>query len=266
MQELRRVRSGVVGERDHMVTMHDVLDAQYLYDHHRDESYLRRVVFPLEKLLTSHKRLVMKDSAVNAICYGAKIMLPGLLRYEDGIEVNQEVVVITTKGEAVCVAIALMTTAVISTCDHGVVAKIKRVIMERDTYPRKWGLGPKASQKKQLIKQGLLDKHGRPTDGTPASWTRDYVDYSDSSKKATAAEATPGPGVTADAASIVKRKRDSDSDADEATPTTTPRVKKEKKKKKEKADGGEEAAEDGDGDATRKKKKKKARAAEELSG
>jgi hypothetical protein len=38
--------------------------------------------------------------------------------------------------------IALMTTAVMSACDHGVVAKIKRVIMERDTYPRKWGLGP----------------------------------------------------------------------------------------------------------------------------
>lgn len=39
-----------------------------------------------------------------------------------------------------------MTTAVISTCDHGIVAKIKRVIMERDTYPRKWGLGPKVSR------------------------------------------------------------------------------------------------------------------------
>lgn len=39
---------------------------------------------------------------VNAICYGAKIMLPGLLRYEDGIELNQEIVVITTKGEAIC--------------------------------------------------------------------------------------------------------------------------------------------------------------------
>ena len=36
-----------------------------------------------------------------------------------------------------------MTTAVMAACDHGVVAKIKRVIMERDTYPRKWGLGPK---------------------------------------------------------------------------------------------------------------------------
>lgn len=39
---------------------------------------------------------------VNAICYGAKIMLPGVLRYEDGIEVNQDIVVITTKGEAIC--------------------------------------------------------------------------------------------------------------------------------------------------------------------
>uniref|UniRef100_C9IYT0 H/ACA ribonucleoprotein complex subunit DKC1 n=3 Tax=Hominidae TaxID=9604 RepID=C9IYT0_HUMAN len=162
---------------DHMVTMHDVLDAQWLYDNHKDESYLRRVVYPLEKLLTSHKRLVMKDSAVNAICYGAKIMLPGVLRYEDGIEVNQEIVVITTKGEAICMAIALMTTAVISTCDHGIVAKIKRVIMERDTYPRKWGLGPKASQKKLMIKQGLLDKHGKPTDSTPATWKQEYVDY-----------------------------------------------------------------------------------------
>ena len=39
---------------------------------------------------------------VNAICYGAKIMLPGVLRYEDGIEMNQDIVVITTKGEAIC--------------------------------------------------------------------------------------------------------------------------------------------------------------------
>ena len=43
------------------------------------------------------------------------------------------------------VAIAQMTTAVMATCDHGIVAKIKRVVMARDTYPRKWGLGPVVS-------------------------------------------------------------------------------------------------------------------------
>lgn len=153
-------------------------------------------------------------------------MLPGVLRYDDGIEINEQIVIVTTKGEAVALgkirhlalrrsevlqhvrvfiaAIALMTTAVIATCDHGIVAKIKRVIMERDTYPRKWGLGPvvsptvpflldslkiktnyyrcveiviKASHKKDMIRQGLLDKHGRVNDKTPTGWQSAYVDY-----------------------------------------------------------------------------------------
>ena len=38
------------------------------------------------------------------------------------------------------VGIAQMGTADMAHCDHGVVAKIKRVIMDRDTYPRRWGL------------------------------------------------------------------------------------------------------------------------------
>lgn len=64
MQELRRNRSGVTSENDGLVTLHDVLDAQYLYDHHKDESYLRRIVRPLEGLLVGHKRIIVKDSSV----------------------------------------------------------------------------------------------------------------------------------------------------------------------------------------------------------
>ena len=51
-----------------------------------------------------------------------------------------------------------MTTAVMASCDHGIVCKLKRVIMERATYPRRWGLGPVAQKKKQMIASGLLDK------------------------------------------------------------------------------------------------------------
>lgn len=141
MQELRRVRSGAMSENDGIVTMHDVLDAQWVYDNTRDgalcpvfgsedalltfgrtacrtESYLRRVIRPLESLLTGYKRIVVKDSAVNAICYGAKLMIPGLLRYEADIELNEEVVLMTTKGEAIAVGIAQMTTVELATCDH----------------------------------------------------------------------------------------------------------------------------------------------------
>ena len=69
-----------------------------------------------------------------------------------------------------------MSTAEIASCDHGIVAKSKRVILDRETYPRRyiisylklrWGYGPRALRKKALIKTGLLDTHGKPTNSTP---------------------------------------------------------------------------------------------------
>lgn len=86
---------------------------------------------PLETLLVGYKRIVVKDSAVNAVCYGAKLMIPGLLRYEKGIELYDEVVLMTTKGEAIAIGIAQMSTVDLTSCDHGVVATVKRCIMER---------------------------------------------------------------------------------------------------------------------------------------
>jgi H/ACA ribonucleoprotein complex subunit 4 len=170
MQELRRTRSGALKEDDTMVTMHDIKDAQWHYEKYGNENYLRRVIMPLEILLIQHPRIVVKDTSVNAICYGAQLMLPGVLRYESGIEVGREIVLITTKGEAIAIAIAQMTTSTIATCDHGIVARTKRVIMERDVYERKWKLGPFAKKKENLKAAGKLDKFGRVTDATPEAW------------------------------------------------------------------------------------------------
>ncbi|KAK6289806.1 PREDICTED: H/ACA ribonucleoprotein complex subunit 4 [Theobroma cacao] len=226
MQELRRVRSGISGEKDNMVTMHDVMDAQWVYDNYRDESYLRRVIMPLEVLLTSYKRLVVKDSAVNAICYGAKLMIPGLLRFENDIEVGEEVVLMTTKGEAIALGIAEMTTAVMATCDHGVVAKIKRVVMDRDTYPRKWGLGPTASTKKKLIAEGKLDKHGKPNDSTPKEWLRNVVLPAGGDSMVASLAASAEPAV-----------KDSDTAVVEKEITVVEKEKEKKKKGKDEEDG-----------------------------
>uniref|UniRef100_F6U2M6 H/ACA ribonucleoprotein complex subunit DKC1 n=1 Tax=Ciona intestinalis TaxID=7719 RepID=F6U2M6_CIOIN len=270
MQELRRVRSGIMSENDDLVTMHDVLDAQYQLDHHKDETHLRRVISPLEKLLVSHKRIILKDSAVNAICYGAKILLPGVLRYEDGIEVNQEIVIITTKGEAICLAIALMTTAVISTCDHGIVAKIKRVIMERDTYPRKWGLGPKASLKKSMIKKGLLGKYGKPNEKTPKDYLEGNPDFRLYCSLTDVGTIVKTPEAAEDISTAgVKRKRNSSDSSSESAPQEKKKDKKEKKeKKKAKKSKGDESLDasvldktaettDGELKSPEKKKKKK---------
>ncbi|EJF66567.1 putative rRNA pseudouridine synthase [Dichomitus squalens LYAD-421 SS1] len=289
MQELRRVRSGALSENDDMVTMHDVLDAQWVYDNTRDESYLRRVIRPLESLLTGYKRIVVKDSAVNAVCYGAKLMIPGLLRYEADISLNEEVVLMTTKGEAIALAIAQMSTVELATCDHGVVAKVKRCIMERDTYPRRWGLGPKAVEKKKMIKEGKLSKYGEVNEKTPAEWTKDYVDYnrepiaSTSAAHAQTAPVAPEPEPAAVEASPSKdkdkekkRKRksevpDPDGDVsmaveqeDEAARAERKRLKKEKKAAEKAAKDGEEEDEEARRERKRLKKEKKAR--ESLGG
>lgn len=234
MQELRRVRSGILSENENMVTMHDLLDAQYEYDQHKSEAYLRRVVMPLEILLTSFKRIVLKDSAINAVCYGAKMMIPGLLRFAEGIESGDEVVMITTKGEAVAVGIAQMTTAIMATVDHGVVAKIKRVIMERDTYPRRWGLGPVAQRKKELIKEGKLDKYGRKNDKTPAEYLQ-FLQQPQLQSNSTPASSAPEAKSEEKEDEPVKKKKkkskDESHDKDEAGAGSESAEKKKKKKK-----------------------------------
>ncbi|KAG7288775.1 centromere/microtubule-binding protein cbf5 [Staphylotrichum longicolle] len=248
MQELRRVRSGVMSEDNgSLVTLHDVLDAQWQYDNGGDESYLRKVIMPLETLLCTYKRLVVKDSAVNAVCYGAKLMLPGLLRYDASIDTHEEVVLMTTKGEAIAIGIAQMSTVEMSTCDHGVVAKVKRCIMERDLYPRRWGLGPVAMEKKKLKADGKLDKFGRANEATPAKWTQSYKDYDAQPGEAAAA---PAPAPAQPEAASPEKKADAEDKADDD-------------KKKRKKHEGETAEEKAERKRLKKEKKEKKKAAKE---
>ena len=157
-------------------------------------------------------------------------MLPGVLRYESNIEVGSEVVLITTKGEAIALAIAQMTTSTIATCDHGIVARTKRVIMDRDVYDKKWKLGPFAKKKEDLKKEGKLDKFGRVVDSTPEAWKMLFGDAEKAvniNDVAQVVNATKGK----DAPKAVAAAKD-DSDAEEEVPEKK-RDKKDKKEKKE---------------------------------
>ena len=230
---------------------------------------------PLEVLLTSYKRLVVKDSAVNAICYGAKLMIPGLLRFENEVEVGEEVVLMTTKGEAIALGIAEMTTAVMATCDHGVVARIKRVVMDRDSYPRKWGLGPRALMKKKLVADGKLDKHGKPNEKTPQEWVRNLVLPTGGDSVVASLAAATEPAVVEKEEKEKSKRKFEDESTDSPVPVSSKKakvaevqevekVKKVKEKdveveveKKEKKKKKKKDTEDGDEKAEKEKKKER---------
>lgn len=130
-----------------------------------------------------------------------------------------------------------------STCDHGVVAKVKRCIMERDLYPRRWGLGPVALEKKKLKADGKLDKYGRPNDATPAKWTQSYTDYG-AAADAAAATTSAAPAAAAAPAPVEKAEEKTEEKADDD----------KKKRKKHEGETAEEKAE-----CKRLKKEKKER-------
>merc|ERR1712194_136072 len=222
--------------------MHDVKDAQWYHGQYNNDNYLRRVIMPLEILLVGYPRIVVKDTSVNAICYGAQLMLPGVLRYESNIEVGKEVVLITTKGEAIALAIAQMTTSTIATCDHGIVARTKRVIMDRDIYDKKWKLGPFAKKKEDLKEQGLLDKYGRIVDRTPEAWK---LLFGDADKATSVKEVAEKLGVTSGADGAKKPSRKASA------------VESEKKPSRKNSTAGEGVVE-----VTDKKKKREEKATE----
>ena len=256
MQELRRVRSGAFKEDRTMVTMHDVKDAQWHYEQFNNENYLRRVIMPLEILLVGYPRIVVKDTSINAICYGAQLMLPGVLRYESGIEVGAQIVLMSTKGEAVALAIAAMTTSTIATCDHGIVARTKRVIMDRDVYDKKWKLGPFSKKKADLKEQGKLDKYGRLNDSTPEAWK---LLFGDADKATTVKDviANLGMSVGAPATETPKEKKKKEVPAEEEEVDEKQRKRDKKQAKKDKLVAEEKTEKKKD---KKSKKSKKAKA------
>jgi len=136
MTELRRTKSGLFEEK-HAVILQDLLDAYVFWKEDGEEKFLRKYIHPLEDAIDL-PAVVIKDSAVDAICHGANVALPGIAKVETGIKKGDMVVVKTLKGEAVAIGKALMNTREIMENDTGIAVDTERVIMKPGTYPKMW--------------------------------------------------------------------------------------------------------------------------------
>jgi H/ACA ribonucleoprotein complex subunit 4 len=138
MAELRRSRVSQLNEKDGLVIMHDLMDAVCLWQEEGSEEKIRRLIRPVEEMVANLKKIVIRDSAVSAVCHGAQLAVPGILRVSPNIAKGQEVAIYTLKGELVAIGVALLSTAEIETVEKGLATETRRVIMKQDTYPRLW--------------------------------------------------------------------------------------------------------------------------------
>ena len=138
MIELRRTRVSQFTESDRLVTLHQLSDAFDTWKESGDETSLRSMIYPVEAALSELKSVVIRDSAVDAMCHGAQLAVPGVLQASSGLNRGDAVAVYTQKGEAVALAECKMSETEIRDAVKGHGFETKRIIMAPDTYPRRW--------------------------------------------------------------------------------------------------------------------------------
>jgi H/ACA ribonucleoprotein complex subunit 4 len=142
MQELRRSRAGPFTEKSSTIaTLHDLAFYFGEWQEKKDPSILHKFIQPMEAALELLPKITVRDSTVDALCHGANLSAPGVLRVESGINKGTLVAILSLKGEAVALGTSKLTTEEILNLNHGTVATLERVLMERGTYPKVWKTG-----------------------------------------------------------------------------------------------------------------------------
>lgn len=137
MRELRRTRAGPFTESKDLYSLHQIVSAIESYKSH-DEGPLREIIRPVEEALEHVTKIWIRDSAVEAICHGADLAIPGVVKLESGIRPKQPIALLSLKGELIALATSLISDRQVMDLEKGIAAKTVRVIMPRGTYPRMW--------------------------------------------------------------------------------------------------------------------------------
>lgn len=139
MFELRRTRVSVFSEgADKLVRLHDLVDAIETYKETKEEQKIRSIIIPIEMALNGVVCVAVKDSAVDALCHGAQVAIPGIVAIDKDLRKGNLVGIYTLKGEIIALGEAKMNSEEIRQNDKGIAFNIKRLIMKPNTYPRGW--------------------------------------------------------------------------------------------------------------------------------
>jgi len=142
MIELRRTRVDQFYEADGLVTLHELADAFAVWEENKDDTKLMKMIKPVELAFSELKSVVIRDSAVDAMCHGAQLAIPGILQISPNLKVGDIVGIYTQKGEAVALAESTMSEEEIRDATKGYAFETRRIIMAPNTYPKKWRTKP----------------------------------------------------------------------------------------------------------------------------
>ena len=149
MRELRRTRSGPFHEDKGIVRLQELSEALYRWKNEGKDDLLRKLILPAEYAVSHLKKIIVRDTAVDAIAHGANLAVPGIAYLHSGIEKGELVALFTLKGELVAIGTAKMSTKEILSSQKGIAVKIRRVTMKPGVYPSAWKKSGEAKKQQE---------------------------------------------------------------------------------------------------------------------
>lgn len=133
MQELVRTKAGPFSEKE-WYSLQDIKDAFALYVE-GNEKELKKILKPVEFAVEHLPKIWITDSAVDTICHGANLSIPGISRLHSKIEKETLVAVMTLKNELIALGEALLASEEMMKNQKGLAVKTEKVFMNPETYP-----------------------------------------------------------------------------------------------------------------------------------
>ncbi len=134
MQELVRSKASCFNDSE-WYSLHDLMDAFYLYKEENNDSDLRKIIKPAEFSVTHLPKLWVIDSAVDTLCHGANLSVPGVSKFENCIQKDDLVAMFTLKDELIGLGSALMSSDELKNNEKGLVIKTSKIFMDPEVYP-----------------------------------------------------------------------------------------------------------------------------------
>jgi len=134
---LRRIKVGHYTE-DESIKLEELQAAFDDWKKNGKKKQLRSYLHPIEHLAKDLKKVWVLDGAVDAICSGAQLAVPGLAKLENEIAKDDEICIFTLKDELIGFGIALLPSEEMVSNKKGTAVRISRIVMPRGTYPRAW--------------------------------------------------------------------------------------------------------------------------------
>jgi len=134
MTELRRTKVGPFDENT-LFTLQDLTDAYHYYKNEDNEKYLLKIIQPIENAVEHLPKIWVLDTTVDTLCHGANLKNPGIAKLESPIEPDQDVALLTLKGELIAIGKAKATSEKMMG-EKGVAVNTDTVFMQPGTYPK----------------------------------------------------------------------------------------------------------------------------------